>query len=147
MGTRRWYIAGSLLLAILVGTAGCQNGSASENAWVRVIATEWQLERIDESPVLAGTEITLAFDDTGRLFGNAGANNYFAGFERNGANGLLVSPVASTQMYLAEPAGLMEQEGRYLTLLQAVDAFRLVGDRLRLRAAGRRVLHLVPRSP
>lgn len=147
MGTRRWCIAGAVLLAIVVGTAGCQNGSASEDDWARVTATEWRLERLDEAPVLAGTRITLAFDPAGRLFGNAGANNYFASFERNGASGLSVSPVASTQMFLAEPAGLMEQEGRYLALLQGVDAFRLDGSRLELHTAGRSVLDLVSQGP
>ena len=50
-------------------------------------------------------------------------------------------------MFRAEPPGVMEQEARYLTLLQGIDAFRLDGDRLELRTAGRSVLRLVPQSP
>ena len=102
---------------------------------------------MDGEPVLAGTEITLAFDAAGRVSGNAGANNYFASFERSGASGLSVSPIATTRMFRAEPAGVMEQEARYLALLQAVDAFRLDGNRLELHTAGRSVLHLASQSP
>lgn len=147
MGTRRWCIAGTVLLAVLVGTAGCQNGLPLDDAWARVVATVWRLERMDEAPPLPGSEITLAFDAAARVFGNAGANNYFAAFERDDARGLSVSTIATTRMFRAEPPGVMEQEARYLALLQDVDAFRLDGDRLELRTAGRSVLRLVPQSP
>ena len=52
--------------------------------------------------VLEGTEITLNFDETD-LYGNAGCNNYFAGYTVKGKH-IIVDPPGATMMF-CEDAG------------------------------------------
>ena len=47
-------------------------------------------------------------------------------------------------MFLDDPPGLMDQESRYLALLESVETFRLAGERLELLADGETVLRFVP---
>jgi heat shock protein HslJ len=82
------------------------------------------------SPALENTGVTVLFDsEEGKVTGSAGCNNYFAGYDLDGTN-LSISPIASTEMYCGEPAGLMDQEYNYLTLLQRAKTFEIQKDRL-----------------
>ena len=45
---------------------------------------------------------------------------------------MTIGPAGSTKMYCGEPEGTMEQEARYLTLLESVAGYRIDGDRLDL---------------
>ena len=58
--------------------------------------------------VLDGTEITLNFDEAD-LNGNAGCNNYFAGYAVKGKH-IIVDPPGATMTFCAAPDGVMEQE-------------------------------------
>jgi heat shock protein HslJ len=83
--------------------------------------------------VLEGTEITLNFDETD-LNGNAGCNNYFAGYAVKGKR-LLVDPPGATMMFCETPEGVMAQEAEYLAALESAATFRIEGDQLWLRTA------------
>ena len=65
--------------------------------------------------LLDGTEISLNFEKTD-LNGNAGCNNYFAGYTVKG-NHIAVDPPGSTMMFCEAPEGVMEQEAAYLAAL------------------------------
>ena len=65
--------------------------------------------------VLDGTDITLSFDEAD-LNGNAGCNNYFAGYTVKGKH-IIVDPPGATMMFCGEPEGVMEQEAAYLAAL------------------------------
>lgn len=80
--------------------------------------------------VLPGSKVTAEFND-GSVTGTASCNNYFGSYELSG-NVLTFGPLGMTEMYCAEPAGVMEQEGQYLALLQTVKAFQIEEERLRL---------------
>ncbi len=84
--------------------------------------------------LLEGTEITLNFEEID-LNGNAGCNNYFAGYTVAG-NTITVEAPGSTRMFCEEPAGVMEQEAAYLAALQSAATFSIEGDQLWLRTAG-----------
>jgi heat shock protein HslJ/membrane-bound inhibitor of C-type lysozyme len=76
----------------------------------------WQLEEIAGTPVVAGSEVTLFFDQQGRLYGGAGCNRYNGGYSLEGEN-LSVSPnLASTMMACFDDA-TMKQEFSYLQTL------------------------------
>jgi heat shock protein HslJ len=83
--------------------------------------------------VLEGTEITLNFDETD-LYGNAGCNNYFAGFAVKGKH-ILIDPPGATMMFCEAPEGAMGQEAAYLAALESAATFRIEGDQLWLRTA------------
>jgi heat shock protein HslJ len=104
---------------------------------LQLTGTSWVLESISTgngavSSVIAGTEIDAVFSDDGKVTGYAGCNRYFADFNRTGTS-LRFGPPVSTKMYCSEPAGTMEQEQVYLSLLGSVTEFEIEGDRLILR--------------
>lgn len=78
--------------------------------------------------ILPDTKVTAEFKDDS-VAGLASCNNYFGTYELNG-NELSVGPLGMTEMYCAEPAGVMEQEGQYLNLLQQVKTFHIEEERL-----------------
>jgi heat shock protein HslJ len=97
--------------------------------------TEWTLESYSldgeaVSSVIAGTAITAVFSD-GNVGGSAGCNSYGAGYQVDGTN-LTIEPPISTKVYCSEPEGIMEQENRYLNLLESAAGYRIDGNRLDL---------------
>ena len=98
--------------------------------------TEWTLESYNIgneaiSSVISGTTVTATLSPDGNITGSAGCNRYGATYHLDGTN-LSISPPISTKMYCGEPEGIMEQETRYLTLLESVADYSIDGDRLDL---------------
>jgi len=96
---------------------------------------KWVLESYGEQgnlqTVLEGTEITAIFDSSqGQVQGTAGCNTYFADYMVN--NNLSVLQIAYTEMYCLEPEGVMEQEQKYLKMLQSAESYEIEGGRLRI---------------
>jgi heat shock protein HslJ len=98
--------------------------------------------------VIAGTEITLSFDEEGRIAGSAGVNSYFTSYEVSG-NALTFGTIGTTMM--AGPEDAMKQESTFLKLLSETTAFSGVGDELKLWDANGTVLlvftKVVPPAP
>lgn len=96
--------------------------------------TSWQLRSYHKGSamvsVIAGSEITASFDGD-RLSGSAGCNSYFAAFETDGTQ-LTLGPAGSTEMYCAQPEGVMEQEAAYVDALQSVASYQIEGNKLTL---------------
>ena len=83
--------------------------------------------------LLEGTEITLNFDKID-LNGNAGCNNYFAGYEVQN-NHIAIDPPGSTMMFCEAPQGVMTQEAAYLAALETAATWKVEGDQLWMRTA------------
>jgi heat shock protein HslJ len=66
--------------------------------------------------------VTAMFDEDGTLSGSAGCNSYTGSWETD-ENSIEIGPLASTAM-ACEPA-LMDQETRYLAVLQEADTYRV----------------------
>lgn len=79
--------------------------------------------------VLPGTLITATFGEDGRVSGSAGCNNYFASYQSR-TNTLTIGTPATTRMYCAEPAGIMNQETLYLSNLEGAATYAIEGDLL-----------------
>ncbi len=130
-----YRVAGDRL--ILMDAAGTETlffVQAEEVPPAPLTGTEWTLESYSlsseaVSSVIAGTTITAVFSADGNVGGNAGCNSYGAGYQVNGTNLTIEAPI-STKMYCGEPEGVMEQENRYLTLLESVAGYRIDGTRL-----------------
>lgn len=86
------------------------------------------------SSVIAGTEITATFEN-GSVTGNAGCNSYGGNYTVDGSR-LTIDSIGSTKMHCTRPAGVMEQETRYLNLLGSTAEYRIGGNRLLLTDAG-----------
>ena len=81
--------------------------------------------------VMTSTKLTLDFGKD-NVTGFAGCNNYNASVEVTPPK-ISIGPVASTRKACSLPAGVMEQEGAYLTALGTAARFRLEGTSLELR--------------
>ena len=84
--------------------------------------------------VLAETKLTAMFGKSGSLTGFAGCNDYNASYNAT-APKISIGPVASTRKHCEEPAGVSEQETRYLAALETAATYRVEGSRLELRTA------------
>lgn len=130
----------TLLLAIAM-LAGCASGGG------RLGGGEWRAVDINGAPVLAGEAVTLRLDSDDRVSGNTGCNLYSGSYQLSSRQGIRFSAVASTRR--ACDAAVMDQERRYLAILENVQAYSLYGDgslsviagdgrAIRFRRSGRR---------
>jgi len=119
------------------------SGDLSGSTWTlqAFLAPDPDSESQELRPVspclLDGSEISLSFEG-GVAVGLASCNTYSAVYRRQGTS-LSFDPIAVTGMACRREE-LMEQEGRYLEVLQAVTGGRVYGDMLWLETGDGRVL-------
>lgn len=116
----------------------------AEENWAWISAQRWRLDTIDAHPPIEDSELDLSFKEHTWLTGSSGCNRFTASYTRRSDDGLQVSQILSTRMYCAHPQGVMQQEARYLHLLQSVDAYHAEPDRLDLYADDKIVLSFTP---
>lgn len=78
----------------------------------------------------AGFKQTVTFDDEGRVYGNAGCNN-FTGSYRVKKGSIEIGPLASTLKFCE---GRMDAEQDFLTALQSATSYRATDTVLKLMA-------------
>jgi heat shock protein HslJ len=97
--------------------------------------TDWSLTSFVDgdtvSSVLNGSTVSIFFAEDGAVNGSAGCNDYFGSYEADG-NNLTIGALGATRKLCNEPAGIMEQETRYLSLLDAARGFEIDGNSLTL---------------
>jgi len=84
--------------------------------------------------LIIGTKISARFGKDGRVNGHAGCNAYFAAYQVSGQM-IVIDVPGVTRRACEEPAGVMEQETRYLQALATATQYRMSGTRLELRNA------------
>ena len=77
---------------------------------------------------LEGSTVIAQFED-GSVSGSAGCNHYSASYNAKD-NTLRIESAAVTEMYCETPAGVMDQETRYLAALTQANRYRVEGIRL-----------------
>jgi heat shock protein HslJ len=122
-------LAGLGFVAIIAVALTAGDDVEGEN-W---IVEELVIEGAATAPI-PDTELSAFFDD-GELGGVAGCNTFFGGYETD-ADSIVIGPLATTMAFCGEPAGIMEQEVAYLTLLGEADSFARDGDSLTLSSGG-----------
>lgn len=114
--------------------ANTPDATAEAPAAATLADSQWQLVTFGapdaETPVLAGSTITLAFSADGEAGGASGCNTYGGSYEVQ-ADQLVFGEMVSTLMACADQA-MMEQEMAYLTALQSAGRFAVDGDMLRI---------------
>lgn len=93
--------------------------------------TSWVLTSLNGSSPIAGSTITLAFED-GRASGSAGCNSYGGSYTLSGADGVTFRDVFSTMMACVGPEGVMEQEIQYLDILGAAHGYSMQDNTLQI---------------
>ena len=84
--------------------------------------------------VIDGSEITANFGTDGQLSGNAGCNDYSAGYVASGDT-LTIGEIATTFRFCESPPDVMTQEAEYLIALSTVATYGMEGNLMVLRAA------------
>ena len=84
--------------------------------------------------VMEGVAITANFTEDGKMNGSAGCNNYMTSFTVDG-QAITIEPPATTRKLCPEPAGVMEQETAFVTMLPQAAVYTISGDTLELRTA------------
>jgi len=106
--------------------------------------TVWVLQSYGEpgnlKDIITDTEITAEFvSSEGTVKGSAGCNSYFGSYELEGSQLSIPGPIGATEMYCAEPEGVMEQEQEYLATLQLAESYEINNDKLTIHC-GNQVL-------
>jgi len=99
---------------------------------------EWRLVKWvangAERPIIADSAVTIAFDPSGKIAGNASVNR-FSGTYRFGVDGRLEWPRAGFALTrMAGPQPLMEQERAFLESLRRTTQYRADGQQLVLES-------------
>jgi heat shock protein HslJ len=102
----------------------------SKTAVSALVGPTWRLVTLEGRDVVAGTHVTAAFDDEGRVSGSAGCNRYFGPATVTGEQ-VAVGVLASTRMFCGAD-GVMAQEDAYFAALGKAKAYRIVDGELRL---------------
>ena len=128
---KRILVMLSLLLIVVLGLIACGTGAGE----AMLEDTVWVLESYggpgNLKAVLADTEITAEFVSSERTVkGSAGCNSYFGSYELEGSQLSIPGPIGATEMYCAEPEGVMDQEQEYLMLLESSDSYTMDSDEL-----------------
>jgi heat shock protein HslJ len=143
---KAWTLIAAALaaLALMTAVAGC-SPQASGNAQVSVSldGTAWTLIRLHGEDLIPETQATLEFEGD-QIAGTASCNRYFGSVTIED-EAFTVGTVGSTEMWCAEPQGVMEQEQAYLQALTAVARYSVEQDELTLYGAnGQAVLAFAP---
>jgi len=104
--------------------------------------TSWELVSIGERPPLAGTTITLSFED-GLARGSSGCNSYGGAYQINGEQ-IEFQEFEATVMACLDPAGVMEQEQIYLQYLGEAQRFEMTNGQLQIYGSESETLTFVP---
>lgn len=106
-------------------------------AWANALAdTGWNVTAYNNgkqavTSLIAGTEITVHFDEDGRLYGTSGCNDYTTSYSVDG-NRISLRPAAATRKFCTLPDGVMQQEAAYLDALESAATWQVRGDTLEL---------------
>jgi heat shock protein HslJ len=97
--------------------------------------TDWQLHQYlgasgELTPVLPDVTVDARFSN-GKISGNAGCNRFTVAYEIKGMR-ITIGHAMTTRKHCSEPAGIMEQEQRYLQALARAHVYNLKPDRLDL---------------
>lgn len=141
-----------LLIIFMMGMSACTSPEAAEtpvsptNENNPLADSEWTLASFgptgEETPVLAGTAVTLSFDAAGQAGGSGGCNSYGADYQVQD-DALIFGEIVSTLMACTDE-GVTEQEQRYLEALRSAGEFEEANDQLTITYdAGQGALHFV----
>ena len=116
------------------GRVSFQQASVTVGAAQSSLGGSWRLVNLNGAAIIPGTEITAVFGDGGRLSGSSGCGAYSAAYQLNGSS-LSVGSLSGSGQVCDQPAGIMQQEQLYQTVLASSSGYTLEGNQLTIRSA------------
>ena len=138
----------ALLVTMSIVAYGQTGRSMSTDQRV-ITGIDWRLISLGpagaETPVVAGTTVTLKFGEDDRASGSTGCNSFSGTYQVRGDNISFSRLISTRRACLDQNAN--EQEQRFLSTLGAANRFRLTRGRLTILSdRGRSVLNFVNNS-
>lgn len=128
--------APALLGIVIVALSGAPHAQAQASLPAEITGATWELVSLTPAGGAAedttGGGITLSFGPENAVSGSGGCNNYRSSYTTTGSGSIDFGLAAATLMACDEPQG--SREGRFFIALDAVNTYRLDGDRLTLSA-------------
>lgn len=87
----------------------------------------WRAADVNGLPVTGARPLTLTLGPDGRASGDAGCNSFSGTYAFRSRDRIDLGPLARTEM-ACEPRQVMEQEARYLSILEAAESYSRYGD-------------------
>lgn len=122
-----------LLPAVLSTLAACAGAASAPGGAMGLVGTEWQLQSINGQPVMARSQASLQFPESGRVAGN-GSCNTFVGAVAIDNESIIFRQMASTKM--ACMGGASEQEARFMEALRQAQRYQVVDGQLLIHVQG-----------
>lgn len=117
-----------IFLTAVVFLAGCSSTPKKSNVPTPVASIQVVSEgEYILTNLFPEANLTLGFDEEGRIFGFSGINRYFGKVDINNGT-ILVEPLATTRM--AGPKEKMIIEDQYLTILKSTKTIEIKNDSL-----------------
>jgi heat shock protein HslJ len=104
-----------------------------------LVGTQWRLESLGETAVVAGSVVTLTFGADNTVMGSGGCNNFSGTYMLNG-DGVTFSPLVSTKMACA---GISQQEAAFFEALGSATRYELTDEGLTIWYGDGQELHFV----
>ena len=133
-----------LLLALLLLVGGCGDRAPTpipvtpttvSSIPANLVGIEWKLVSYGPASAptaaLPQTEVTLEFEQNGKISGSAGCNGYFGSVTIDGEKLLQTSPVGNTVMGCVDKA-VTAQETAFLEAFYEVESIKVVDSTLTL---------------
>jgi heat shock protein HslJ len=129
------FLANKKILVLLAGDQILATFVADAQS---LAGTSWEVVNFNNGRqavvgLLADTEISANFGES-EITGDAGCNQYFAGYSVNG-DAIEIGTPARTFRFCPEPEGVMDQETEFLTALESAATYSIEGDMLQMRTA------------
>ncbi len=100
--------------------------------------TQWLLININGKELLRGTRITLRFS-RGIMGGSAGCNSYSSDYNMDEST-IKIKELMRTSMGCEKPVGILQQESKYLKLLNSANGYKIEGEKLYLKKDEKKIL-------
>jgi heat shock protein HslJ len=108
-------------LPLLLAVAGCAGPGIPRLGTGDLVATD-----VNGVPIAGGRTLTLRLAGEGQASGNSGCNTFTATYQVRSRERIDFGPLASTRMACA--ADIMEQEARFLAILDAAESYSVYGS-------------------
>lgn len=130
----------------------CNNDETTSSQRIEIVVVggltgrQWTLQSMSSRAtglvtVIPGNFITTRFEANSALTGSAGCNSYSGSFTAYGQTLRVSNPLATGAVFCGDPAGVVEQEQLYLSLLQSAVSFQISAGQLSVfDGRGNRVL-------
>lgn len=116
----------ALPLLLALGCAGSLAAGCASSGIPRIGTGDFVATDVNGAPIVGGRTLTLRLGAGGEASGNSGCNSFTTRYTVDSRQRIDFGPIASTRMACA--AEIMEQEARFLAIVDAAASYSVYGS-------------------